>query len=46
MSKKRKYHLTKEEYELYRLSNYEWNTLNTKISFYPTRKKPQKYYFS
>ncbi|HFD2084269.1 hypothetical protein [Clostridium perfringens] len=45
MSKKRKYHLTKEEYELYRLSNYEWNTLNTKISFYPTRKKASKVLF-
>lgn len=45
MSKKRKYHLTKEEYELYRLSTYEWNVLNTEISFYPTRKKASKVLF-
>lgn len=45
MSKKRKYHLTKEEYELYRLSNYEWHILNTKISFYPKRKKTSKVLF-
>lgn len=45
MSKKRKYHLTKEEYELYRLSTYEWNLLNAKINFYPTRKKASKVLF-